>query len=151
MVLCFAHLVADFISQPRWMAEQKSSSKPILALHCLGIFLVTTGIYVAVLGWSKGLAMSAINTLTHFVIDWNIWNGYKFIVGRRLKKRTEQFILAAKLDKDKTFDNAFQYRIRKFKENKSYAEDHWFYCFIGIDQTLHMTMYILTLMIGLNL
>lgn len=65
------HWLADFFLQPRWMAEQKSSSCGILLVHSLlytfPIWLV--GIAVFPHSMSLALLFAGINGGSHFAID----------------------------------------------------------------------------------
>ena len=150
-ILIVVHLIADFLLQPRWMAKGKSEDKFTLLTHCSIIFTATLPVYIYLFHIGGGIFCALFNAATHFVIDWNIWNGYKAIVGRRLSKETEKLLLSAQLDRDKTYENVMLNKIKAFKDTRAFADDHWFYAFIGIDQTLHVLMYILTFYIGAQL
>lgn len=71
-LVLLGHFISDFLCQPRFFAENKSSRWGILLTHVLITGTVLTMfIYVA----AKGLTMSevllvwAVNTSSHFIID----------------------------------------------------------------------------------
>lgn len=106
-LLLFAHFIADFLLQPRWMAVNKSIKFKVLVQHCAiqgGVFLVFCLVLFNPL---DALIISIMNTMLHGCIDWNIWRGYKYF------RRHEDI---------KTFP---------------WWEDHWFFVTIGADQLLH--------------
>lgn len=150
-VLVTIHMISDFLFQPRWMATGKSESKLTLIAHCSIILTCTVPVYIYVFDISKGLCLAFINALSHALIDWNLWNGYKLIVYRRIRKQAWEFLVRIPIDAEKTCDNVTKTKLKEFKEKKLYAEDHWFYAFIGIDQTLHMLMYLFTFYLGFKL
>jgi hypothetical protein len=109
--LLFLHFVSDFILQTRYMATNKSIRVSVLLEH-LAIIGLTFVIGLSPLtGLLRATAYTGINIVIHGLIDWNIWNVYKYWVGRRLgTKRLDGF---------------------------RYWEDHLFYVTIGFDQLLH--------------
>ncbi len=114
VLLLLAHFVADFLLQPRWMGTQKSSKIPVLLAHCAIQFAI---VFLFLLPWYPGeaFAVAALNTLVHGVVDWYIWNIYKFgVVIRNPETHPDEL-----------------------KKTWKYWEDHWFYATIGFDQLLH--------------
>lgn len=114
-LLFLAHFIADFLLQPRWMGTQKSSKLHVLFLHCM-IQLLTVFAFLQFGAGTKLAAQAALaNTVVHGVIDWYIWNVYKFsVVVRNPDTHPDEL-----------------------KKEWKYWDDHWFYATIGFDQMLH--------------
>lgn len=142
LLLVFEYL-GDFLLQSRKIATSKSEDRSSLLKHLLILTCSLFAPALFILGLQKGLLFLLINNLVHGIIDWNIWNGYKLIVIARIKKETESFLLRINLNKKLTYKNAVQSRIAKFKNDKEYAEDAWFYNTIGLDRLLHVSTIIL--------
>ena len=114
MILFLCHFVADFLMQPRWMAELKSSRFAVLSLHCIAQWALP--LFVLMPFYPEvAMYVTATNAIIHGVIDWNIWKLYKLSV----KWRSDEPDM------------------EKLKANWKYWEDHWFYATIGLDQLLH--------------
>jgi hypothetical protein len=58
VIVFITHYIADFLLQPRWMAEQKSQNIFVCLQHCSIIWLATFLVYVPLIGAGKGLVMS---------------------------------------------------------------------------------------------
>lgn len=78
IVLLCTHYFADFICQPRWMAEGKSSNFTILLAHCAlyaGLFVVPmvfifeAGKYNISGAWVASFCFFLITFFLHFIVD----------------------------------------------------------------------------------
>ncbi len=123
--LLFLHFVGDFILQPRWMAERKSTEFTVLLKHLAVISVVFT-IGAVVLDPMLFATFVLLNALIHGIIDWNIWSVYKWTVVQRCTRQHE-------LPFHPTSDTLLEPQIKHFK----YWNDSWFYNTIGLDQFLH--------------
>ena len=110
-----SHYVADWVLQSPKMGREKSSKLSVLAMHISIIFGIIFLGTVYFLGVQEALKLSAINALTHAIIDWNIWRFYRVSVYLRNK------------DKD----------IKDLQKNYKYWLDPVFGYFLGFDQLLH--------------
>jgi hypothetical protein len=112
IILIIAHLIGDFIFQPRWIGEGKSKSIKILLLHVL-IYSLTTFtlpfIFIDSFSWVNFIYLY----IGHFIVD--IWTS----------KLTGYFYL-------KHLDN------KNWKNKLGYNYMDFFWWVIGLDQTLHM-------------
>jgi hypothetical protein len=133
------------------MAESKSQKKETCLAHCGIIFSVTLIPYVAMLGIVNGGLACWLNALSHYLIDWNIWKGFKTYVKQRCEREAEEMVKSCNLDRDKTYDNIVKANIEHYKDTKAWANDHWFYATIGLDQTLHIICYLTTIQLGMKL
>lgn len=129
VLLLTLHFVADFLLQSREMGKKKSSEPYWLALHLSIQFLV-----FSLVSWKFALANAAI----HGVIDWNIWNVYKYTVKYRLlKKKREDVEYASPAEWDAAMAGTDDEYVAIAGRNWKYWEDHVFYSTIGFDQLLH--------------
>jgi len=110
--LILIHFLSDWIMQPRWMAEQKSSNFGICSYHGLitGLFLLLVyginSMYGLKINWVMALLAAGLYTITHILQDWFVWRIYK------------------------------KYRDTK----KEFQSDYWFYSTIAIDQAVHLVL-----------
>lgn len=112
--LMVLHFVADFLLQSREMGKKKSSEFVWLLRHlliqgCVMYAGLTPFLWMGLSG-PKYLLFPLMNLVIHGIIDWNIWNLYKYSAFKRGAKA----------------DGSWQY-----------WEDHLFYVTIGFDQLLH--------------
>jgi len=110
-----SHYLADWVLQSPKMGREKSSKLTVLAMHIsiiFGIIFLGTSYF---LGVQEALKLSAINALTHAIIDWNIWRFYRVSVYLRNKDRD----------------------IKDLQKNYKYWLDPVFGYFLGFDQLLH--------------
>lgn len=116
ILLGIFHVIFDFFLQDRETATNKSSKFSYLAGHLFYI-LIGLLIYSRLAGYTyeQGCIFALFNTVLHGIIDWNIWNVYKYSVLKRFP--------AAGLD-------------------YKYYEDSWFYNTIAVDQLLHGLCYL---------
>lgn len=117
ILLILTHIIFDFVLQSRTIATNKSSSLKYLIPHLvilfagLVIFTILSGRYNP----NQRILFIFGNIVLHGLIDWNIWNLYKFITIKRFPK----------------VDSSFKY-----------YEDGLFYDFIAFDQGLHAFCYL---------
>jgi len=110
-----SHYLADWVLQSPKMGREKSSKLAVLAIHIsiiFGVIFLGTSYF---LGVQEALKLSAINALTHAIIDWNIWRFYRVSVYLRNKDRD----------------------IKDLQKNYKYWLDPVFGYFLGFDQLLH--------------
>lgn len=70
--IMFCHYVADFILQPRWVAENKSKDLWVLLSH-IGMYSATLFIgCIFMVHWKAALLYVAVNGMLHFVTD--LWS-----------------------------------------------------------------------------
>lgn len=121
-ILFLFHFIFDGLLQTRDMAVRKSSDMKVLFSHMsyiiIGILLA--GLFFTGLNPQQVFIFALINTALHGIIDWNIWNVYKYSVLKRFPE-----VAAGKI---------------KFE----HWEDSWFFHFILGDQLLHNLCYIAT-------
>ena len=120
--LLIIHFVADFLCQSREMGKKKSSDIRWLLAH----LAIQFAAFCPFTSWKFALANCAI----HGIIDWNIWRGYKFMVGRRLY---DGYGRAWKSE----VQGKPHHSLMSDQGEWRYWEDHWFYSTIGFDQLLH--------------
>jgi len=111
-IIIILHFLSDWIFQPRSVAKRKSSSLKWMAKHLIVIYLVFTvlAIYLHIPHY-----WVILNTVSHFIIDKNIWTLYKKIrVGDDYPK--------------------------EYLEKNKYAEDYWYFFTIAIDQIIHLSI-----------
>lgn len=113
-LIIILHFLSDWILQPRSIARTKSSSTKSMLVH-LSIIHIVFSVFGFIVGVPVYWIM--VNTLSHFIIDKNIWTLYKKI---RIDKNYSQEYL----DKNK------------------YAEDYWYYFTIAVDQIIHLSILI---------
>ena len=108
--LILTHFLADWVMQPRWMAQRKSK-EPFLCLYhgiITGLFLFLTyglnSLYGLKINWEIAIIVSIVYLVCHSVQDWLIWRIY----GKCMKKE--------------------------------FYEDYWFYSTIAIDQSIHLSL-----------
>lgn len=116
------HFIFDGLLQTRETARNKSTSIRVLFSHMTYIILgiLLAGVFFTGLTPEQTFNFALINTILHGIIDWNIWNLYKYSVLKRFPECASGKI--------------------KFE----YWEDSWFYHFILGDQLLHNLCYIIT-------
>lgn len=71
-ILFFLHWFADFLTQPNYVATNKSKSIKILAVHCLmytAPFFILFPAFVTVVGWLGFMTKLLWLFLSHFAID----------------------------------------------------------------------------------
>jgi len=103
------HFLADWVFQPRRVAEKKSKSNICLILHMMVIYFVFIP-YVYL--FDKDPSLALINAILHGIIDKFSWTGYiwaRWAVNKAITG--EQF---------------------------KYWEDYWFYFTIAVDQYIHL-------------
>lgn len=127
--LMILHFIADFLLQSREMGKKKSSEFLWLLKHLgiqytIMIIGLTPCFFLNLISAHKLLALCILNTIIHGVIDWNIWNVYKYSVKIRLINHYKD-------------TGVHENHIKKAGSNWEYWEDHWFYTTIGFDQLLH--------------
>ena len=111
--LFILHFISDFLLQPRWVAEKKSTDFDILLIHLFAIsFVMWLGLII--IGFDAWILFVILNAAIHGVIDWNIWSIYKWTVIKRFPPHPN-------------IDPA----------TYEYWKDSWFYHTIGLDQLLH--------------
>jgi len=73
-LIVILHFLSDWILQPRSVAKTKSSSMKSMFIHLMIIHIT-----FSILGYIVGIPhyWIALNTLSHFFIDGNIWALYK--------------------------------------------------------------------------
>jgi len=113
-----SHYVADWVLQGPKMGREKSSKLRVLALHISIIFITIFLGTLYFLDPLEALKLSALNALTHAVIDWNIWRLYRVSVYLRNKDRD----------------------IEDLQKNFKYWLDPVFGHFLGLDQLLHFVI-----------
>lgn len=114
-----SHFIADFVLQSDDMAIRKSKEPMVLLNHCLihfALFSVVLGLMTHPL---LGLIAAGIISLTHALIDWNVWRGYKYLVSRRYP----------------TLSNPLE----------DPDVRHLFFLTVGFDQMLHMVCLVFSL------
>jgi hypothetical protein len=81
VAVLLAHLLGDFVLQPRSLALAKSKNLSALVWHCsiVGLCLFFIG--------GQSIKFVLVNTILHGLIDGNIWRLY----GIRIKKRGDGF------------------------------------------------------------
>lgn len=133
IILLGAHLVGDFLLQSRQIARDKSSKLSALAEHIM-ILAATYSIGLGLLGMFDpgmdgfdGVTFLGINLISHALIDWYVWRGYKLSV---LLRHTE--------GPGSLAERANRVAWGRFR----YYEDQWFYWTIGLDQFLHTSILI---------
>jgi len=114
------HFIADFLLQSREMGTKKSNEFVWLLRHLIiqyGVMFIglTPAFLLGYMSGPKYLLLMTLNTIVHGIIDWNIWNVYKYSVVLRNSSK----------------------KIEVLKAEWKYWEDHWFYSTIGFDQLLH--------------
>lgn len=120
------HYLADWVLQSPKMGREKSSKLKSLAAHISIIFL-TLGIgMMYFLEPVEALKLSAVNAVTHAVIDWNIWRLYRVTVWWRHRKE------AHIKGKDVT--------VKRLQEEWKYWLDPVFGWFLGLDQLVHFVI-----------
>lgn len=121
-ILFIFHFIFDGLLQSRTVARNKSSDMKYLLGHLMYIMfgILLAGTFFTELNKSQVFLFALLNTILHGIIDWNIWNVYKYSVLKR-------------------FPDAAEGKI-KFE----YWEDSWFYHFIMGDQLLHNLCYLAT-------
>jgi hypothetical protein len=111
ILIIVTHFSVDWILQTRYEATNKSKNPMILlrhlALNQIAFSWVIFGNQAIPLGFVW------LNTITHGLIDWNIWRLYAWC------HRNEP---------------------PEFMERNLYAKDYWFYFTIAVDQMLHLTI-----------
>ena len=114
------HFIFDGLLQSREMARNKSTDMKVLLSHLVYIILgiLLAGLFFTGLTREQTVTFAVINAILHGLIDWNIWNLYKYSVLKR-------------------FPDCVTGKI-KFE----YWEDSWFYHFILGDQLLHNLCYL---------
>lgn len=134
ITLLIAEFVGDFLLQDREMALKKSSDLKFLAKHLFAIFVV-----MAATGLGFGMPsvyLAGCYVIIHGIQDWYIWNGYKYLVGKRLMKEVKDDL--SKLVTNDKEQELFQARVSSFEASREYAEDKVFYDTIGLDRVLHI-------------
>lgn len=132
ILLLTVEYFAHFILQSREVATKKSESLDYLRDHILVIIgaLFFPAAIILYMKWGGlhgilgGAFFAVLNGLVHAVTDWNIWKGYKLIVYKRLATSNTEYN---------------QERFARFKNEKEYAEDPWFYNTIGLDRLIHVS------------
>jgi hypothetical protein len=123
------HFIADFLLQSREMGKKKSTEVVWLIRH---LFIQTAVFYAGLLplmllGYVTPVMFLLLplgNTIVHGIIDWNIWNLYKYSVFIRLKP----ILVETELGPMEMTNDGSDWK---------YWEDHLFYTTIGCDQMLH--------------
>jgi hypothetical protein len=110
IVLMWIHFVSDWMLQPRAVAKRKTVSVKWMGMH-VGIIYVCFAIYALIMGIAWWIPV--LNAVLHAVIDKVVWKGFELHRG--------------------PFNVAY-------REKNAYAEDWWFYTYIGADQILHTTL-----------
>jgi len=121
--LLILHFIADFLLQPREMGAKKSSDWRWLAAH-LAIQFIVFAPFTSIL-------FSLANCLIHGVIDGTLWNGYKWLVGKRIYDQDgNPWVPGVSQGKPhhSLFSDSGEWR---------FWLDHWFFATIGLDQLLH--------------
>lgn len=69
----FCHYIADFILQPRWIAEQKSKDLWVLGTH-IGIYFTAMFLACTLIAssWKMAFLYATVNSMLHFVTD--LWS-----------------------------------------------------------------------------
>lgn len=121
-ILLVSHVIFDFLLQSRTTAKNKSSNIKYLFGHLFTIMfgIMLTGLFFKSMSQTNLFLFALSNTIVHGIIDWNIWNLYKYSVVKRFPEVADGKI--------------------KFE----YWEDSWFYNFIALDQLLHGLCYLIT-------
>ncbi len=121
-ILFTFHFVFDGLLQTRDMAKRKSSEMRVLFSHMVYIVLgiLTAGLFFTGLNPEQVFIFALINTALHGIIDWNLWNVYKYSVLKRFPE------------------------VATGKVKFEHWEDSWFFHFIMGDQLLHMLCYLAT-------
>ena len=117
VLLIVIHIIFDFVLQSRTIATNKSSSIKYLIPHLVILFVGLT-IFIHFSGrytYNQATVFLFGNVILHGIIDWNIWNLYKFLVIKRFPKADASY---------------------------KYYEDKVFYDFIALDQGLHALCYL---------
>lgn len=114
--LLFLHYLSDWILQPRYIAENKSSNNFVLLIHCSIIFICFFLGLIFIIPIKHLFIVCLLNSLLHFIIDKYVWSLYKYIN----RSKSKDFI---------------KYNL--------YAKDYWFYFTIAIDSLLHITIILL--------
>lgn len=124
--------MGDFLLQDRETALNKSKSFKYLGQHLFAIFccIAATGL---------GLGMPAVYLagcyiVVHGIQDWYIWNGYKYLVMRRILNKVKTIPNLTQVAKE----TYIQQKSIVFEMEKEYAEDKVFYDTIGLDRLLHV-------------
>lgn len=121
VILTLSHFLGDWIFQSRQMAREKSSKINTLIEHvCIWTLCVTIPFlfipYIYDIKINNLLYFVLTNFILHLIQDWNIWKLYKYSVIKR------------------NFD------VKTFE----WYNDYWFYTFIAIDQSIHLTILFVT-------
>ena len=67
IIILYAHFLADFVFQTRYMAENKSKSIKVLSLHILEYFSI---MLIALYFFDVSILFIAWNSIAHFVVDY---------------------------------------------------------------------------------
>ncbi len=138
IMLLVAEYVGDFLLQDREMAVNKSKHIPTLLLHLLAIFIciAATGLGF---GWAS-VYVAGCYIVVHGIQDWFIWNGYKWSVGKRLKKEAKEDLGTIGSEGRPWYNEEERLeRITKaYIGNNEYVDDKVFWDTVGLDRLLHI-------------
>lgn len=121
-ILFIFHFIFDGLLQTRKVARNKSSDMKYLLGHITYVMfgILLAGLFFTGMDKNNIFTFAVSNAILHGIIDWNIWNVYKYSVVKRYPDVTDRF---------------------------EYWNDGWFYHFIMGDQLLHTLCYLATYLI----
>lgn len=144
IIILVAEYVGDFLLQSRYTALNKSKDIRVLGRHLFEIAIMLCAGFALIPFLLKGvLPLMAVAyfigwyCLIHGVQDWFIWNGYKYLVYRRVKKAAVEQYKKGNNTKD-SIKYVVENKMKSFVTDKEYAEDKAFYDTIGLDRVLHV-------------
>lgn len=136
IAIIITHFFCDWILQPRRMAENKSSNVLWLWAH---LAINTLGFAALLLVFQKfALVPLYINLVSHALIDWNIWRGYKWWVKKKIYQEVWNTVPG-----ETTLNCVLRYQedaLKNWQDKNLYAKDYTFYATIALDQCLHLVI-----------
>lgn len=138
IIILIAEFIGDFLLQSRETALSKSKDIRYLIKHlCQIAWALAIGFAFTGLNVFAALGFILCYCLIHGIQDWYIWNGYKWLVHKRIKEDAEE-------QADKGFNTqasvpyVIENKLKRYVKERDYAEDKAFYDTIGLDRLLHI-------------
>jgi len=124
--LLFLNFIGDWILQSPKMGKEKSEKKSVLFSHIGIIFATLFFGGIIFVNPEKMFLIAVINTALHGIIDWNIWNLYKYSIKYR---HPDKSMLELK---------------QEYETERKYAIDPFFGYILGFDQLLHVVILVIS-------